>query len=185
MNLIFVIATTLTVINVVYAIPQRSTRQNIDNPDIQRQIDEVFNQRPTTPRNRGASVIVTPDPNFVPDPTTSPQVLMINQQNCTCVPYHMCDPTTNLVKQVTQADQDAASGFGLIDIRFDPDDCQDVLDVCCSREATSEVSLPPPVTVVDVPRPVPNVAGCGIRNVGGLDFAITGAFVCTLFVVDS
>lgn len=177
---IFLLVASLTLNNVA-AVPQRSNRQTIDNPDIQRQIDEVFNTPRTTPSRRGPGTIVTPDPNFVPDPTTSPQVLTKDEQSCTCVPYHMCDPNTNRVKNEPK-DVDEVTGFGIIDIRFDPEDCQEVLDVCCVGEARRTDSIQP---VVDTQKPTPNVAGCGIRNVGGLDFEITGAFVSTFSIVSS
>jgi len=67
---------------------------------------------------------------------------------------------------------DEITGFGVIDIRFDETDCQDVLDVCCLGVATSPVSIEP--------KPVKNgpptqAAGCGVRNVGGIDFELAGA----------
>lgn len=54
-----------------------------------------------------------------------------------------------------------------INIRFDPQSCQDVLDVCCFQERQTEVPVQPP----PIQRPV---AGCGVRNVGGIDFTIAG-----------
>lgn len=85
----------------------------------------------------------------------------------------MCDPNTNSVRNPEVNDE--ITGFGVIDIRFDPLDCQDVLDVCCVGAATREKPI--------VPKPVENVptqeAGCGVRNVGGLDFQLAGAFVCS------
>lgn len=143
----------LTVIHAVTAIPQQEGRQRGSNQtegDIQRQIEEVFS------------------------PTSSPTVLTVNEQSCTCVPYHMCDPNSNTVKN--DASDDEVTGFGVIDIRFDPLDCQDVLDVCCLGVAQREEPI--------VPKPVENVptqaAGCGVRNVGGLDFQLAGNFVSTI-----
>lgn len=168
-NLIIAIIS-LTVIYTVNAIPQRlRPRQNLNNgQDI---IDQIFTSSPQ-PNRAGPDSVVTPDPTFVP--TSSPQMLFVNEQNCTCVPYHMCDPNTNTVKNPTS--EDAMIGFGVIDIRFDPLDCQDVLDVCCVGPATREEPI--------IPKEPPNVttqeAGCGVRNVGGLDFEIAGAFVSTL-----
>lgn len=167
----------LLAINTINGVPQRSRQtrqQEIDpsNPDIQRAIEEVFSTQPTP--NRGFGVIVTPDPTFVP--TTAPQTLLTeNNQQCTCVPYHMCDPSNNTVRD--PANDDAVTGFGLIDIRFDPLDCQDVLDVCCLGVNRREEPIVP-VAPVDKPAPA---SGCGIRNVGGLDFQITGAFVSSDF----
>lgn len=132
----------LTVIYVVNATPQRNRGRQLQNEDpaLQDAIDMVFN----TPNNRGqqqqpsrgVGVVVTPDPNYVPTPTTAPLTLTVNEQNCTCVPYHMCDPNTNTVKETTNDDE--VTGFGLIDIRFDPLDCVDVLDVCCVGTAQRE-----------------------------------------------
>lgn len=87
----------------------------------------------------------------------------------------MCDPNTNTVKGTTSTDE--ITGFGIIDIRFDETDCQDVLDVCCLGAATSPTTIEP--------KPVKNVptqaAGCGVRNVGGLDFELAGAMVRLYF----
>lgn len=158
------------------------------DPVLQAAIDSVFNTGATSPPRVGPGTVVTPVPNFVP--TTAPQTLISNTgEQCTCVPYHMCDPQTNSTRGelpnnngVTGnpnvvSDQDLIDGFGQIDIRFDPDDCQDVLDVCCRGANRKEetVSVPPVATQ-------PNrAAGCGIRNVGGIDFQITGAFVRNAF----
>lgn len=168
-------------INSVLAVPQRNSQrvrqqqrvgQDGANPDVQKAIDEVF----TTPRpittKTPFDALVTPDSTYTP--TSSPQVLTNNQsQQCTCVPYHLCDPNSQTIK--SQADQDEVTGFGLIDIRFQSDlrDCEEILDVCCIGAAKREESI--------VPKPVENVptraAGCGVRNVDGLDFKITGAYV--------
>lgn len=61
-------------------------------------------------------------------------------------------------------------GFGVIDVRFNPNDCQDVLDVCCvDSQLLPQTATPPSVTSrPEAPR------GCGIRNVGGLDFQLAG-----------
>lgn len=194
-HLIAIIGVTTVIFNTVNAIPQngRPSRpnQNFDNydyntnpiddqsnPSETQLIQDIFGPAspsppPTRPPQRGAGVIVTPDPTFTP--TTSPQMLTINQQNCTCVPYHMCDPKTNTVKN--QESNDEEIGYGVIDIRFNPNDCQDVLDVCCIGAATIDNSEPVPV---DPPKPPQ--AGCGVRNVGGLDFQVAGAFVSNFFL---
>lgn len=81
----------------------------------------------------------------------------------------MCDPNTNTVRTDGQVD-----GFGVIDIRFNPNECQDVLDVCCvdsQRRQETTVSQP---TVTSTPTQTPLPMGCGIRNVGGLDFQLAG-----------
>jgi len=145
---------------------QQTEQEQLPLPDenIQDVISKVF----TTPPPRGFAVVVTPEPNL--SPTTAPQTLVTNGEQCTCVPYHMCDPINNTVRNPD--DDNVVDGFGLIDIRFDPNDCQEVLDVCCKGVNRKEESI--------VPQPVPNrpkpASGCGIRNVGGIDFQITGAF---------
>lgn len=178
--IINVLVSVTAVIYAVNAVPQqqnfrqRRPNQN-DDQSIEEKIEGIFAPPSSTENNRGAGAVVTPDPNYIP--TQSPQMLTLNEQNCTCVPYHMCDPTTNTVKN--QENDDAITGFGVIDIRFDPLDCQDVLDVCCVGAATREEPI--------VPQPMKNVttqeAGCGVRNVGGLDFELAGAFVCILCMV--
>lgn len=84
---------------------------------------------------------------------------------CTCVPYYLCDPSTNTIRT-----DGALDGFGVIDIRFNPNACQDVLDVCCVDAQRREQPASPPSATSrpQVPR------GCGIRNVGGLDFQLAG-----------
>lgn len=198
-HLIAIISVTTVIFNTVNGIPQngrprrpnQNFNQNFDNydynmnpidaqsnPSETQLIQDIFGSPqqqpqplpPTRSPSRGAGVIVTPDPNFIVTPTTSPQMLFINQQNCTCVPYHMCDPKTNTVRN--QESNDEETGYGVIDIRFNPNDCQDVLDVCCIGAATIDASEPVPVEP-----PKPPQAGCGVRNVGGLDFQVAGAFV--------
>lgn len=132
----------LTVIYVVNATPQRNRGRQLQNEDpaLQDAIDMVFNtpnrgqQQQQQQPSRGVAVVVTPDPNYVP--TTAPLTLTVNEQNCTCVPYHMCDPNTNTVKETPNDNE--VTGFGLIDIRFDPLECVDVLDVCCVGTAQRE-----------------------------------------------
>lgn len=167
----------LTVIYTVNTIPQRQNgrqrrpnqNQNLDDQSLQDKIDGIFPPQTTQQSFRGADAIVTPVPNFTP--TATPQVLTVNEQNCTCTPYHLCDPLTNTVRNPVNNDE--VTGFGVIDIRFDPLDCQDVLDVCCVGAARVEEPIQP--------KPIENVptqeAGCGVRNVGGLDFELAGAFV--------
>uniref|UniRef100_A0A1B0DF92 Uncharacterized protein n=1 Tax=Phlebotomus papatasi TaxID=29031 RepID=A0A1B0DF92_PHLPP len=102
-------------------------------------------------------------------PTSAPQILTTDSgQQCTCVPYYLCDPTTNTTIKDGRFD-----GFGQIDIRFDPRSCQDVLDVCCLGEKQREEPImpSPPTTNSQPNRP----RGCGIRNVGGLDFTLVGS----------
>ncbi len=141
---------------------------------LQDNIDSVFGpQNPTTTRptsNRGAGVIVTPEPNV--DPTQSPQTFVNNGQQCLCVPYYMCDPTNQTVIGAN-VDDGVVDGFGIIDIRFDPQSCQDVLDVCCISDKQTEV----PIVPVPIQQKPGRASGCGIRNVGGLDFQLSGNYV--------
>uniref|UniRef100_A0A7G3ADZ2 Phenoloxidase-activating factor 2 n=1 Tax=Lutzomyia longipalpis TaxID=7200 RepID=A0A7G3ADZ2_LUTLO len=128
--------------------------------------------RPASPGNAtstlsqtgGFGEIVTPEP--IVEPTQTPQILTTDSgEQCKCVPYYLCDPTTKSTRTDGQLD-----GFGIIDIRFDPRTCQDVLDVCCleGKEREKPIVVPPVTTQPDRPR------GCGIRNVGGLDFTLSG-----------
>lgn len=92
-NLIIVIVS-LTVVYTGTAIPQqfgrqRRPNQNIDEQTLQETIEGIFPAPTTTEQSyRGAGAIVTPDPTFTP--TTSPQMLTVNEQSCTCTPYHVC-----------------------------------------------------------------------------------------------
>ncbi|GAB0097202.1 phenoloxidase-activating factor 2 [Sergentomyia squamirostris] len=112
----------------------------------------------------GFGEIVTPEP--IVEPTTAPTILTSNTgEQCKCVPYYLCDPVTNTTRTDGRFD-----GFGLIDIRFDPQSCQDVLDVCCKEGKEREDPITPPPVTTQPGRP----RGCGIRNVGGLDFTLLG-----------
>lgn len=141
--------------------------------DVQTIIDSVFGTEgsvtQTPQRSRGFGNIVTPEP-FV-QPTSSPQTLRENTADeCTCVPYHMCDPSNNQIRKDVEPDFD---GFGVIDIRFDARECQAVLDVCCKGQFQREETIP----VKPVVQKPNRAAGCGIRNVGGIDFQLAGANV--------
>lgn len=160
----------LCVIGFVYAIPQQrqrqpqQTQQSQFAPDLEEKVKDIFgtpDQRPST------NLVVTPDPFYTP--TSSPQTLLIDDQNCTCVPYHRCDPRTNMVK-TDQIDSNEVTGFGKIDVRADTRDCEEALDVCCIGASTTEESIKP--------KPAETVpAGCGVRNIRGVDFQLVGAFV--------
>lgn len=188
------IAISVCVIYAVHAKPQQNTGQSInsqtEDPTLQDTIDNVFNpsndgqqqqQRPTTQSSRGAGFVVTPDPTYVP--TSTPQTRTINQQKCTCVPYHLCDPKTNTVGDALSENENELTSFGKINVQFDPVDCVDLLDVCCVSGAQRNESL--------VPNPVknattkagqePRLTGCGLRHVGGIDFELAGAVVSSSF----
>lgn len=188
-HLVAIISLT-TVILTVNALPQhdgRLRRQNdfndfVPNAGDDTLISSIFDPTsqapPTPPRRRGPNDIITSDPTFVP--TASPQFLTINEETCTCVPYYMCDPSTNRTK--AENSDDEVTGWGKIDIRFDAHECQAVLDVCCLGVDNLTVYNPPPPTT---PRPKPSEAGCGVRNVGGLDFEVAGAFVSRFFCLSN
>ncbi|XP_065365727.1 phenoloxidase-activating factor 2 [Calliphora vicina] len=158
----------------VTALPQRQQSQQTVDPSIVTLVDNVFGQntgqqQPTS----GFGVVVTPvpiDPSAPSDEFTS----ISGRAQCNCVPYHQCDPNT---QTTTPVDDGAFDGFGLIDIRFnrDSDDnapsCEHFLDVCCDGGHTRNVSLTPTPQEERPNRP----KGCGVRNVGGIDFNITGA----------
>lgn len=143
---------------------------------IQENIDSVFGtQDPNPPTrrpasNRGAGVIVTPEP--IVNPTQSPQTFVTNGQQCLCVPYYNCDPTNQTVVD----SNNVVDGFGIIDIRFDPQSCQDVLDVCCQTDKQTEE----PIVPVPIEQKPGRASGCGIRNVGGIDFELAGNYVSDL-----
>lgn len=142
-------------------------------PQLQQNIDAVFNQRPTTSiTSRGFDVVVTPVP-IDPSVATERFTSISGRSPCNCVPYHQCDPSGTS----TPVEDGAFDGFGLIDIRFnkdpDPDapSCEHFLDVCCDTGRTHDTSLNPTPQEQRPNRP----KGCGVRNVGGVDFNITGA----------
>ncbi|XP_059608271.1 phenoloxidase-activating factor 2-like [Phlebotomus argentipes] len=131
-------------------------------------VQEVFGSGVQTNSTRdgtgGFGEIVTPEP--IVEPTTAPTVLTTGTGGrCTCVPYYLCNPDTNTTRQDGRFD-----GFGVIDIRFDPRTCQDYLDVCCGEGKQREEPIKPPPTTSQPNRP----RGCGVRNVGGLDFTLSG-----------
>lgn len=108
--------------------------------------------------------VVTPDPLGPNSPTLSPMTLITAQgEKCTCVPYFMCKPEAEYAEQ---------NKFNEIDVNYNPQSCQDVLDVCCREQDSLVVPMnntpgtPPPS------RPI----GCGLRNIGGIDFTLTGNF---------
>lgn len=130
---------------IAFAQCQRGRQQNIDILD------------------RGFDTIVTPEPleNEPVRTTVAPQILNNNEGfKCRCVPYHQCD-TDNAVKTT----DNRINPFGEVNIRYDPDSCQDVLDVCCKEHQI----IPSPQT-----SPQYQQKGCGIRKVGGIDFNMVG-----------
>lgn len=138
-------------------------------------------QRVFSTGNRGTfDMIVTPEP--VVEPTQSPQILQTgNGNSCKCVPYWNCANPPRI-------DNTDNRFFGEIDVRYSPESCQDVLDVCCppssettepitpplnQKEPPSPFSPPPPITNPNTQQP--GVATkCGVRNVNGIDFTVIG-----------
>ncbi|XP_073831119.1 phenoloxidase-activating factor 2-like [Musca autumnalis] len=164
----------------VMALPQQN------DPDITSLVNDVFQigqkqqqqqtqqqqQQPTARPLSGFAQIVTPEPVAVETVTGS----IRGGQQCNCVPYHMCDPTTN------SATSNGDNGGGaetddytlLIDIRFNSETapaCEHFLDVCCDGGNTRQESIMPTPQEEKPTR----AKGCGVRNVGGIDFNITGA----------
>lgn len=135
-------------------------------------IQRVFNTG-----NRGTfDQIVTPEP--VVEPTQSPQILpAANGGSCKCVPYWNC-------ANPPRVDTTENRFFGEIDVRYDPESCQDVLDVCCSSDSETQAPIKPPQNlmtpppIVDPYMPPPTQvqaqAKCGMRNVNGIDFTVIG-----------
>lgn len=66
--------------------------------------------------------------------------------------------------------ENAPIDFGTIDVQYNQDfSCAGVLDICCRRSQQRTEPIPvPPLSVTQPNRPI----GCGIRNVGGLDFKL-------------
>ena len=132
-------------------------------------------QRVFSTGNRGTfDMIVTPEPNV--QPTQSPQYIQNgNGGSCKCVPYYECPETPN-------ADTTESRFFGEIDVRYNPESCQDVLDVCCPMGGQSSVPIAPPQNQMAKPPPIinPNTQQasvnntCGVRNVNGIDFTVVG-----------
>lgn len=145
----------------IIAIPQGNDQLAIDR------IQNVFGSSspPGNSANRGGfDTVVLPEPENLA-PTQSPMIITNNGQSCKCVPYWMCEPENS---PSTTTD---SRFFGEIDVRFTPDSCQDVLDVCCaSNRETKQGITPPPTNLVKQP------SGCGYRNVNGIDFALAGNF---------
>ncbi|XP_065089032.1 phenoloxidase-activating factor 2 [Ochlerotatus camptorhynchus] len=108
--------------------------------------------------------VVTPDPLGPNSPTLSPMTLITAQgEKCTCVPYFMCKPEAEFADQ---------NKFNEIDVNYNPDSCQDVLDVCCRAEDSLVVPMNNTPGAISSVKPT----GCGLRNIGGIDFTLTGNF---------
>jgi hypothetical protein len=142
------------------------------NGQIRETLDDRI-QRVFNVGGRGTfDMIVTPEPNV--SPTNSPQVLQSGSGECKCVPYYNCE-------NPPRVDTTENRFFGEIDVRYDPQSCQDVLDVCCPTNNETPVPIAPPLNQMTPPPIVnPNVqrpaaqSQCGLRNVNGIDFTVIG-----------
>ncbi|XP_076250481.1 phenoloxidase-activating factor 2-like [Rhynchophorus ferrugineus] len=77
-------------------------------------------------------------------------------EQCTCVPYYLCNNgSVN------------TNGEGIIDIRINDGPCSSYIEVCCNTEDQTDKPITP------TPPPVQK-SGCGRRNSDGIGFRITG-----------
>jgi len=112
------------------------------NLNAQKNIEEIFNTKTNSLASQisGIGLVVTPEP--LDDVSTQKVFNSISGKStsCNCVPYYMCDPSTNSVTEDGSFD-----GFGVIDIRFNADDpvCPASVDVCCADNKTRNVTLNP------------------------------------------
>lgn len=156
LRIIFPLISVLLLISVVIA--QRPSS------DLDKTIQDVF----YTLNTRGFDTIVEPEPENL-QPTQKPQVLEANGQSCKCVPYWKCN-NNNQLSQPTES-----RFYGEIDVRYSPESCQDVLDVCCpfDKEVNVQQTQPPPISTG--PSDLQTAAKqCGIRNPNGIDFTLVG-----------
>ena len=142
-------------------------------PSIDAIVQDIFS---TKPSGSGFGTVVMPEPINPSLPQPNFNSVSGRSRSCNCVAYHMCDPRANAVIPEGNGNGDDGGdfdGFGLIDLRFNADDpvCEHFLDVCCDDNRTRTNSITPRPVETRPNRP----KGCGIRNVGGIDFNITGA----------
>ncbi|XP_017065633.1 phenoloxidase-activating factor 2 isoform X2 [Drosophila eugracilis] len=151
--------------------PSTTTPQQ--NLNAEKNIEEIFNTNSNlqhkTPVQEitGIGLVVTPEPLRPDSPHSGFNSISGKSSECNCVPYYKCDPSTNSVTEDGSFD-----GFGVIDIRFNTDDpiCPASVDVCCSDNRTrSEILNPTPLV-----QRTNQSLGCGVRNIGGLDFTLSG-----------
>jgi len=145
----------------IWARPQQNT-------DLTAIIEGIFSTSPTRARTRGDvgfDTIVTPIPRDESQPPIDFNSISGQVDDCTCVRYHQCDPQTNEIRANDDSNDDAIHGFGLIDLRSSV--CDHYLDVCCATNQTRSNSVTPRPSVT-----TPAATGCGIRNVGGIDFKL-------------
>lgn len=136
------------------------------NNELDKTIQDVF----YTLNTRGFDTIVEPEPENL-EPTKSPQILEQQGTSCKCVPYWKCN-NNNQLSQPTES-----RFYGEIDVRYNPESCQDVLDVCCPFEQEVNVQQPQPQTpppITNGPSDLQTPKKCGVRNPGGIDFTLVG-----------
>ncbi|XP_041781887.1 phenoloxidase-activating factor 2-like [Anopheles merus] len=103
----------------------------------------------------------------IPNANTYPNVVSMqwmHVKSCTdeCVPYYLCKDNEII-----------EDGGGVIDIRFRAGpECPHYLETCC--KARSVLDRPPP-GIIKPSGIEPDRPSCGVRNVNGLSFSVTGA----------
>ncbi|XP_018561637.1 tryptase alpha/beta-1 [Anoplophora glabripennis] len=118
--------------------------------DLDTLIGEVFKNPDTTNAPGGGSGSSAP--------SLQPVEGVSGAENCTCVPYYLCNNGTI-----------NTNGEGIIDIRIQDGPCQSYLEVCCNeKDQVTEPITPSP------PRGGEKPKGCGYRNPDGVGFRITG-----------
>lgn len=140
------------VLNLILLIISCCSQRNIE-VNLNDRIQNVFGSV-----NRGGfGDIVQPEPEVAS--TQFPQFINNGEKSCKCVPYWQCEPMNPV-----RTTDNRINAFGEIDVRYNPESCQDVLDVCCDLNRETVVSV--------VPQPPPQInqqpTGCGIRKVGGI-----------------
>lgn len=142
---------------------------NVDGQRRGSELDQTIQDVFYTLNNRGFDTIVDPEPENLA-PTQAPQVLEASGASCKCVPYWRCN-NNNQLSQPTES-----RFYGEIDVRYNPESCQDVLDVCCKFEHEVNVQqTEAPPTISGGPAAQPTTPKqCGVRNPGGIDFTLVG-----------
>ncbi|KPU72696.1 uncharacterized protein Dana_GF27618 [Drosophila ananassae] len=168
------ICLTVSIFATIFFVPTQGKAQLQSNAE--KNIQEIYNTNPSPldtiqnnqgKKNGGIDLIVNPEPSDSLIPTTNFNSISGKAATCNCVPYYMCDPSTNSITEDGTFD-----GYGVIDIRFNADDpiCPSSVDVCCASNQTRSETLNPTPLVQRPNQP----KGCGIRNIG-LDFTLIGA----------
>lgn len=114
---------------------------------------------PPTPAKPGTGNLE----DIIVKPTESNSVFTDkNGESCKCVPYYLCNKNNEGV-DVNNA---SVTGWGVLDVRFGEEDCQESVEICCTNPITEPVPKP---------QPDPSkLKGCGYRNPMGVGVTITG-----------